>query len=223
MAVLVLVAACGSPDSAPLVDAGQGPIDYRLHVLFDTTRTDMPHVFIDGVETMDVQTVYPDLSTPIQHEIELRYADQVLARMPTHAAPGDCGQQDTVWSSISQSVEALVSGDLRYLGDEWRGDLAACTGDGFGIARCYCDATERCEPRILRTTPLFTQMACTPIGPKAAGDPCTLTDDPAGAYDDCGTDLACYEGTCHALCRTQGCATTCLTPDGYPPEGALCM
>jgi hypothetical protein len=100
-------------------------------------RADMPQVFIDGVAMQSFEGFYPNLASPIHHEIELRYADQVLARMPVGAAAGDCGgSPDTVWSSIDEYVGALVSGDLRYEDAEWRGDMAQCVEDGIGIAHC---------------------------------------------------------------------------------------
>jgi hypothetical protein len=71
--------------------------------------------------------------------------------------------------------------------------------------------------------PVFTHMRCTSIGPKQAGDACSFTPDPDGAYDDCGTDLICYEGTCHARCYVTPCMTTCVQPDGYPSEATFCM
>jgi hypothetical protein len=200
-----------------MVDGGQGPIHYTLHVTFDGTRADMPQVFIDGVEMQSFEGFYPNFATPIHHEIELRYADQVLARMPVGAAAGDCGgRPDTVWSSIDEYVGALVSGDLRYYDAEWRGDMAECVEDGTGVAHCECSASERCAPRIIRAQPLFTQMACTPIGPKRVGDPCTLTDDPDGAYDDCGENLVCSAGTCTWICSPD------FSPEEYPPEVARC-
>jgi hypothetical protein len=50
-----------------------------------------------------------------------------------------------------------------------------------------------------------------------------LIDDPDGAYDDCGSELVCCQGTCHALCATTACTTQCMQPEGYPPEAAFCM
>jgi hypothetical protein len=225
LVVLGLVAACSSPAPVHLIDGGQGRIDYTLYVSFDSTRIEMPQVFIDGVQTAKLQRTYEGFTDPIQHDIELRYADHVLARMPVGAAAGDCGPPDATWLTISQSVEALVSGDLRYIGDEWRGDGHACTGDGFGIAHCGCQATERCGPLVTLADPLFTRMTCMPIGPKQINEACSFTSGPDGAYDDCGADLVCYQGTCHALCATSvvPCATTCVQPDGYPREAILCM
>lgn len=211
VAVLVAVAACSSPVPVHIVDAGDLPVDFTLRVGLDSTRPDMPQVFIDGAATNTVHRVYPDFTQPIEHTVELRYADQVLATQHIRDEPGDCGPPDAIWTSISEGIGALVSGDLRYGGGEWTGPNSVCSADGFGIARCFCQATERCAPRIIRTQPLFTQMACTPIGPKAVGDPCTLTDDPAGAYDDCGTNLVCLQGVC------AGCAGGSAATD-YPPE-----
>jgi hypothetical protein len=212
MAVLGLVAACSAPPDVNLVDGGQGPIHYTLHVNFDGTRADMPQVFIDGVEMQSFDGFYPNFASPIHHEIELRYADQVLARMPVGAAAGDCGgSPDTVWSSIDEYVGALISGDLRYEDAEWRGDTAQCVEDGVGVAHCECSASERCAPRIIRADPTFTQMACAPIGANGSGDPCTVIDDPAGAYDDCGENLVCIAGTCTPFCSPD-------IPAEYPPE-----
>lgn len=211
VAVLGLVAACTSPPAVHLVDGSQGPIDYALNVGFDGTRADMPQVFIDGVESTSFQHVYPGFTVPIHHDIELRYAGQVLARMPASAAPGDCGPPDAVWSSISQGVAALVSGDLRYEGDHWQGDGQSCIGDGFELAHCGCQPNERCAPRVVRAQPLFTQMACVPIGSNGSGAPCTLIDDPAGAYDDCGENLVCVAGRCTPFCDPS-------IPAEYPPE-----
>jgi hypothetical protein len=211
LVVLGLVAACSSPSTVHFIDAGQGQIDYTLSVGFDSTRPDMPQVFIDGVEMTTYQHVYPGFTQPIQHEVELRYADQVLARMPASAAPGDCGPPDAVWSTITQGIQAVVSGDLRYEGDQWSGDGGVCVGDGFGVNHCGGCPGQRCAPRIIRAQPLFTQMACAPIGSAGSGDPCTLTDDPAGAYDDCGENLVCIAGTCTPFCDPN-------IPPEYPPE-----
>lgn len=210
LAVLAAVAACNSPAPMHSVDAGL-PLDYTVSVGFDTTRADMPSVFIDGVATMTVDGVYPMFDGAIQHQIELRYADQVLAHLSTSISPGDCGPPDATWTTIVDYVQALSSGDLRYEDGEWRGPSGACTADGFGLAHCFCQSTERCAPRVTRMQPLFTQMACTPIGPKAAGDPCTLTSDPAGAYDDCGDKLVCIAGTCTKF-------GDAAIPAEYPPE-----
>lgn len=227
VAVVAVLMACGS-SSAPPPDADDRPLDYQLRVGFDSTRADMPQVFIDGVATMSVEQVYPSLSDPIRHDIELRYADQVLAHTFAIAQPGGCDPTATNvrWTSIVQGVSALVSGDVRYGGDEWQGDgpdpgtMTVCTGDGFALPDCRCQATERCAPRVTRAQPLFTRMACTPIGTKAAGDPCTMTDDPAGAYDDCGANLFCLAGTCTAFCSDPSCP--CPTVPGYPPEVRRC-
>jgi hypothetical protein len=208
--VVVFLVACSSPEPLHLLDGGADPLHYQLHISFDSTRADMPRVFVDGVETMSVEAYYTSFH-PIHHDIELRYADQVLARLPVDVSPGDCGSPDTVWSTIDEYVGAAASGDLRFNTDEWRGPETACVGDGFGVPHCACGTSERCAPRILRSEPLFTQMACVPIGAKAAGDPCTLTDDPAGAYDDCGENLVCIAGTCTAFCSPD-------IPPEYPPE-----
>jgi hypothetical protein len=221
-AVLVMVvAACSTPtpvhvaDAAAAVDAATA-LDYKLGVNFDSTRADMPTVFIDGVATMMIDEHYATFSGPIRHEIELRYADQVLAHTFTSDSPGDCGPPDVAWTSIDEGVGALASGDLRAGGAEWRGDDGqVCSADGFGLPHCSCQPTERCAPRVIRAQPLFTQMACAPIGPKAAGDPCTLTDDPAGAYDDCGEQLVCIAGTCTPFCDPS-------VPAQYPPEAHGC-
>lgn len=213
VAVLGLVVAC-SPSPIHLIDGGPEPIDYTLHVGVAGTRPDMPQVFIDDVETTMFQQVYPDLDPPIEHVVELRYAGQVLARMAVSARAGDCGSPDEVWTRIEQNVEALVSGDLRYWDDYW-GDEGGykCVGDGFGLARCLgCQQGERCAPRVLRAQPLFTQMACVPIGSAGSGAPCTLTDDPAGAYDDCGENLVCIAGTCTPFCSAN------IPVAEYPPE-----
>jgi hypothetical protein len=223
VAVLAVVAACSSPSPTHMVDAGAPLLDYTLGVDFDSTRPDMPQVFIDGAAATTLHRVYPDFANPIVHTIELRYADQVLATEYVRDASGDCGAPGATiaWTSISEGFRALVSGDLRYEGGDWSGENRMngtntfCSEDGFGIARCGCQATERCAPRITRAQPLFTQMACTPIGPKAAGDPCTLTDDPAGAYDDCGANLVCLAGTCTTFCDP-------AVPAEYPPETHGC-
>jgi hypothetical protein len=216
MAVLALLAACSS--SPPQVDAGQGPIDYKLQIGFDSYRFDMPRVYIDGVATMSFHHTYPDFSVPIQHEIELRYGDQVLQHMSMSAAPGGCpAPPSAVWSNIEQDVDALVSGDLRLVADDWRGITGFCTGDGGGDANHCGDCPNgRCAPRILRAQPLFTQMACVPTGSNGSGDPCTVIDDPAGAYDDCGENLVCIAGTCTPFCSPD-------IPDDYPPETTTCL
>jgi hypothetical protein len=176
-------------------------------------RTDLPQVFIDHVATALLHQTYPDLETAsgFHHLVELRYADHVLATYDTSTDTTDCTTHVAgAVASVTVDLVALDSGDIRYYGDSIITSSAVCAGDGSGAAACYCPG-ERCAPRITLADPLFSRMACAPIGPKAAGDPCTLIDDPAGAYDDCGESLFCLAGTCTAFCSPG-------VPPGYPPE-----
>ena len=43
-------------------------------------------------------------------------------------------------------------------------------------------------------------MSCAPIGPKHDDEACSFTQDRGGAYDDCGANLMCFQGTCHLMC-----------------------
>ena len=212
-AALALLVACGD-HSHVTPDAQHGPIAYALSVDPRGDRPDPPQVFIDGVETQVIHAVYPDLTSAdgFQHTVELRYADHVVASYETSTDTTDCTRNlgGTV-VSVTVDLFALDSGDIRYFGDTIQTSRGGCTGDGSGAAACYCEPAERCAPRITLADPLFTKMACTPIGPKAAGDPCTLTDDPDGAYDDCGENLVCLAGTCTPFCSPD-------VPEGYPPE-----
>lgn len=222
---LVLLIACSS-DSHVMPDARPPtPIAYALSSSLGGTRTDLPQVFIDGVAEEVLHQTYPDLTSAdgFHHTVELRYGDHVLASYDTTTDTSDCTSHvggDV--TGVTVDLLPLDSGDIRYFGDSITTAMGGCIGDGSAAPACYCPA-ERCAPRITLAEPLFSRMACAPIGPRAAGDPCTLIDSSDGAYDDCGTDLVCYQGTCRAFCSTRPCATTCVRPDGYPPEATFCM
>jgi hypothetical protein len=224
-AVLALLVACSSdphvtPDApTPL------PFTYQLAVYArEPARTDPPVVYIDGVPTMSFSMTYASAAEAdgTMHVVDLRYADQIIATWPVtvHETPfcasGPLAQR-------SESVAEYDSGDLRNGGLSELGTDSECHGDPSLLPNCACSGSERCGLRVVRDAPVFTHLRCTPIGPKLVGDACSFTSDADGAYDDCGSDLICYQGTCHALCRTTGCATTCVQPDGYPNEAAVCM
>jgi hypothetical protein len=208
-------------------DALPPSIDYTLYVGKDQPRSsDPPTVFIDGLPSQSVHRVYANRAAAgdFPHRVELRYQDQVLVRIDMTSKPEDCGPGPASTGAvlrIEESLDELDSGDLRFGSEEVMFEHAACVGDGFAIPRCGCPTDQRCIPRILRESPLFTQMGCAPTGTKQDGEACTLVADPAGAYDDCGAGLFCYQSTCHALC-TGGQAPTGTLPDGYPPEAQLC-
>lgn len=211
--VLALLVACGdgshvAPDAPPAE-----PIAYALSVDLSGTRPDLPQVFIDGVATALLHQTYPDVSSAdgFRHTVELRYADHVLASYVSSTDTTDCTtHQGGAVTSVTVDLFALDSGDIRYFGDDIVTSSGGCAGDGSGAAACYCPG-ERCAPRVTLADPLFTRMACAPIGRNGSGDPCTLTDDPAGAYDDCGENLVCIAGTCMPFCSSD-------VPTGYPPE-----
>jgi hypothetical protein len=228
-AVLVAVAACSGRDPTVVVDASQPPdIMYSLRVGQHPSRPAAePTIYIDGVATNSVSQTYLPGETSFLHHVELRYEDHVLATYDATADIDDCGRGSAARGSllsVGESLDAYDSGDLRYTSDAIQFENGGCIGDGFDIPRCGCSATERCMPRIALADPLFTHLDCAPIGPKQHGDACTLVPDPAGAYDDCGAGLFCYQGTCHLLCVPGwvGNGAGSALPEGYPNDALLC-
>ena len=127
-----------------------------------------------------------------------------------------------------QTICLLWSGDLRlarardddggWMCDEPMICPAACG------AHAPCGAGQRCTSR--RTTPISTHMACAPIGPRSEGETCSLVQDPAGAYDDCGDGLLCERGVCQRLCSLAECSVAgpaCQYIHGQPPELRFCL
>jgi hypothetical protein len=227
MAVLGLLAACSSDPHLTLDD---GPpavsFTYELDVWTgrEPPRTDPPTVYIDGVATPTISTTYPsaEAAEGATHLVELRYADQVIASYPVtvHAMPF-CSEGPVV--KRSEGVAEYESGDLRQGGIADTLTTGSCHGDPTFLPNCQCSTDERCGLRVMRDQPLFTHLACTPMGTKQVGEACSLTPDPGGAYDDCADDLICYQGACRAPCERTPCATTCVQPDGYPYEATVCM
>ena len=226
---LAMLAACGAPTAAS-PDAPPPPVQFTLHVeTFTPQRAAQPSVVIDGVMTSTLEQTYADEqeAVSVEHHAQLRYQDQLLIDLPvgldTSCAPPGGTPGHLLTASVT--LVAYESGDLRYYSDAIQLDNAGCLGDAFAVPRCGCAATERCTPRIALADPLFTHLDCAPIGPKQHGDACTQVPDPAGAYDDCGAGLFCYQGTCHLLCVPgwvgNGAGATAL-PEGYPPDALLC-
>ena len=227
MAVLGLLAACSSDPHITLDGSPPAvPFTYELGVFQrEAPRADPATIYIDGVATSTISTGYPNASFAdgVMHLVELRYADQVIASYPVtvHTAPPFCTQGPL--AKQSEGVEELDSGDLRMGGLFEYSSAGNCHGDPAPFPHCQCSTAERCGLRVMRDEPLFTHLGCTPIGTKQVGEACSLTPDPDGAYDDCADNLICYQGTCHAPCNTTGCTTSCVQPEGYPNEAAICM
>lgn len=225
--VLALLVACGSDPHITLDDAPPAvPFTYELGVYTGgrPERPDPPTVYIDGAPTTSISMMYGSAAEAAgtMHVVELRYADQVIATYPvTVNASSFCSNGPL--EKQSDGVEEYETGDLRQGGVFYYSDGGSCHGDPSGFPNCACSSSERCGVRVVRdAAPVFTHLRCTPIGLKQVGEACSFTPDPDGAYDDCGTDLVCYQGTCHARCDAT-CTTSCAQPDGYPDEVSLCM
>ena len=123
--------------------------------------------------------------------------------------------------SYSTGIIELDSGDLRPAATDVVCTDGGFAGDSLGWPNCSCAADEHCEPRITLDSPRFTRLACAPSGPKLDGDACSFTPDAAGAYDDCGSGLFCWNGTCHGMCMRDGGSPPVLGPE-YPFDVTPC-
>jgi hypothetical protein len=220
-----LLVACSdshvTPDAPPPV-----PFEYDLGVFTfgQPERPDPPTVYIDGAPTTSISVMYGSASEAegTMHLVELRYADQVIATWPvTVQARSLCTAAPL--TKLSEGLAEYETGDLRQGGVFYESGDTMCHGDPSLLPNCPCTSSERCAVRVVRdTAPVFTHLRCTPIGTKQLGDACSFTPDPDGAYDDCGTNLICYDGTCHGRCDAS-CMTSCVQPDGYDNYEAFCM
>jgi len=149
----------------------------------------------------EIHRTYPASQTGVfvSHHVELRYQATVLATYDAVDALA-CRPYHGSLISYDEGITELDSGDLRPGSSDVDCTDGGFAGDSFGYPDCSCGSDQRCEPRITLDSPKFTRLSCAPIGPKLDGDACSFTADPAGAYDDCGSGLLCYEGTCHLLC-----------------------
>lgn len=227
VAVFLVLAACVVANPPP------PPADrftYTINVLHAEPidrppASPAPIILIDGIETARVDLVYDSVVLE-PHLIELRHGDHVIASTRVVAEPGGCADRVTNPTHYAKTYCGYDSGDLRFAAEEAFGD-DACSGDGFCIPRCFpgddsCPG-QRCASRATLIDPFSSHLACTPIGPRLLGEACTWTDNPDGAYDDCGDGLACIAGTCHTVCR-QGASTCgpCTYVPGHAPELGIC-
>lgn len=226
LAALAMLAACGGTAVPP--DASPPTIDYRLSLGWRVPRRDVPvTIWIDGTQALEIHETYDraQARSVVHHTVELRYQDTVIYRrdVATTLAPCNNGSGDVL--SYSEGIYELDSGDLRAGGadiiSQVNGVEGHCIADSFDRADCWPTTDSmRCAPVIELDAPRFTRLAWVPPGTKQKGDACTFTPDPGGAYDDCGKDLFCYQGTCHGLCF--GGPNSTPISDEYAPEVELC-
>jgi hypothetical protein len=223
--VLVAVVGCGvTDDDAPL------PLAYTMNVRWaepmDRPAPGVaPEVYIDGVAGMTLAKEYPNAAAALDtiHTVELRYGTEVV-RSQWFRTEGSCLVRDDIYATeFTHSVCAYQSGDIRFSGfssvSMHDSGTSYCTPTiASCVPACSCDSWERCTSRVTSTSPVASYLGCAPIGPKAAGDGCSLIADEDGAYDDCGEGLLCVAGTCTAVRDDCGGA---FIP-GHPPELRLC-
>ena len=195
LAVVVLLAACGSAPPAP--DAAlPSTFTYHFRVgMEDPGRNLGLVVLIDGVATTDISATYDasQMGTVLRHHVELRYQDTVLATLDGRDVL-TCTPFGGSLISYDDGNSELDSGDLRFGATDVDCTDGAFASDSFGNPNCNCGSDQRCTPRITLASPRFTRMSCAPIGPKHDGEACSFTQDPGGAYDDCGANLMCFQG-----------------------------
>ena len=238
--VWVLAAGCASNAAAP-IDAGlpdaSTTVAYGVFAIAENaymrpSAVEPPRVFIDGVETRMAMTTYPDVAAleASIHHVETRFGDAVLTTLDldlSNDGIDECIDHAGALTSWRDELCAYDTGELRYASNEGAGAHGGCVGDGFCVScnDASCGSGSECSVRATHFAPFFSRYACAPIGAKQAGEACTFTADPAGAYADCATGLACVDGTCHARCTqltgSNACSTCAFVP-GYPDEVAVC-
>ena len=238
----LLLAGCSAQHAAqaPSPDAFPG-LHYELIVLPTEPaqrppRTLPPQVFIDGVARTSITLDYASYADALQlsHEVQLRAGDVIVADYV--AGSGEISNcsfhfMGAPVTSYSEGVCEYDSGDLRAgSSDGTTANGGGCNGDSFCTAQCspanaaYCGAGMHCTARAPSIDPLYSHLACAPLGTKQLGDACSFIPDRSGAYDDCADGLLCVAGTCHALCNiVPPTCTPCTYVDGEPPELTVCM
>lgn len=223
-----MLAACTSAQARPDAPPPAPPIEFKFRVGSDHTRPSLPlTILIDGSPTTEIDQTYDPSAagTLVQHTLELRYQDITVATLHTGDVLSPCYVDQGAVTSYLTGADELDSGDFRYVGAEIDTTNGVCSEDAFGWPNCNCPADQRCVPRVSYDgPPRFTHLGCAPIGAKQHGDACTFTPDPAGAYDDCGASMFCYQGACHTMCVIDHGNPNPLPPpsDEYPPEVSLC-
>jgi hypothetical protein len=233
VSMVSVAAACGG--SAAIAPDAETPYHYVAVVDLEPVgqlprRDPAPRLFFDGVEEPELAITFPSYADALAdggHLIELRAPDGTTVVATASASPlAPCfGAESGPTKTVSEYI-AYDSGDIRATSaSEETTSGQFCVGDGSGDASCPpCADGERCTVRAASIDPLYTHLACAPIGPNAAGAACTYIADPGGAYDTCDATSLCVDGTCRRLCHPADptACTTCANVVGVPPELQVC-
>jgi hypothetical protein len=223
----VAIAGCAVDPSAPPTPPATIH-DTVIVSLGSPARAVPPTILIDGVARTRLDeevTVVPS------HHVEMRAGEVVVAAIDLAPADQACELATPLAAtSESSSVLAYENGELRFESASVTTDGSGCVADGGGQPACYpgttsCPGGGHCTSRAQSISPLYTHLACAPVGTHQLGDACALLPDTDGAYDDCADGLLCVAGACRALCvltDDSRCAT-CANVDGEPAELAVCM
>jgi hypothetical protein len=230
------IAGCAADEPVTIDAPPPGPISFTIGASwcespYQGPPAHEPTIVIDSVARTRLEIEYESYDAAIadSHLVELRYGDTVV-RAETYPLAGGCLRDDRPSTHYQKGVCAYKSGDLRYAtGHTSNAGGVMCIEDGFSQDQCsqFCPEPYngmRCGSRIVLTDPPASHLACVPIGPKHAGEACTMIAAPDGAYDDCGAELMCLDGVCRSWMRispyvdVEGCSFV----TGYAPEVRLC-
>jgi hypothetical protein len=225
LAMLALFAACSSADDPParvVYDFRGDPGDRTLTIegqertRFDTEVPDQAS--LEGLvirwQLASDQGVLVDAGeTPFEyHLIDLGFPQKPITEI-------DVGYCLAAWGTyrLDYTLTLFEDGGRDF-------GAAGCAAPCLPFENQGCAAGDVCGLGTLAADPRYHELACRTASqaPLQLGDPCTRTGS-GWLVDDCDVGLVCLDGTCQPACSVaDGCAATCATPVGYPPEIALC-